>query len=141
MQPDQIGKAMEQSFSTLGRFFAEKGVTPLAPPLAIYSDWNGRLVTIDVGFPVTEADAAKASGEVKAGKTPAGPAVKTVHRGSYDKLKDTYAELDEAMKARGQHPSGRCWEIYFDEPGKTPEADLVTEIYMQLSEPAAKSAS
>ena len=135
MQPDEIRRTMEKSFALLGRFLQEQTVMPLAPPLAVYRDWDGRMVTIDVGFPVSETDASKAKGEIKAGRTPAGPAIKTVHRGSYAGLRTTYALLDEAMKAKGFRPAKVSWEIYFGEPGKTPDEDLITEIYMLLLEP------
>jgi effector-binding domain-containing protein len=141
MLPREIASAMERSFAILGRFMVEAGVVPLAPPLAIYRDWQGQKITIDLGFPVTEADAAKAKGEVLSGKTPAGPAIKTVHRGSYDKLKDTYAQLEKAMQAEGYRGGEISWEVYFGEPGKTPEQDLITEIYMQLAEPAVARAT
>jgi effector-binding domain-containing protein len=141
MQPHDIRAAMEKSFAILGRFLRRADAMPLAPPLAVYRDWNGRLVTVDVGFPVSEADAAKAKGTVKAGHTPAGPAIKTVHWGSYDKLKDTYDELAKAMNAQGYAAGDATWEVYFGEPGKTPDKDLITEIYMQLAEPEAARAA
>ncbi len=141
MLPREISAAMERSFAILGRFMVEGGVVPLAPPLAVYRDWQGHHITVDVGFPVTQADAAKARGGVHSGKTPAGPAVKTVHKGSYDKLKDTYVELKKAMEAKGYSGGNISWEVYFGEPGKTPEQDLITEVYMQLAEPDAARAT
>ena len=141
MLPREIGAVMERSFAILGSFMVEAGIVPLAPPLAIYRDWQGQKITIDVGFPVTPADAAKARGEVLSGKTPAGPAIKTVHRGSYDKLKDTYVQLEKAMQAEGYRGGDMSWEVYYGEPGKTPEQDLFTEIYMQLAEPDAVRAT
>jgi effector-binding domain-containing protein len=141
MLPREIGAVMERSFAILGRFMVEVGVVPLAPPLAVYRDWQGQKITIDVGFPVTPEDASKAKGEVLSGKTPAGPAIKTVHRGSYDKLKDTYVQLEKAMQAEGYRGRDMSWEVYYGEPGKTPEQDLVTEIYMQLAEAEAARAT
>lgn len=140
MQPKEVSAAMERSFALLGRFMQESGTVPLAAPLAIYRDWNGRLATVDVGFPVSQDDATKAMGEVKSGHTPGGAAIKTVHNGSYATLGETYAQLDNAMTAQGLRTEGLCWEVYFGEPGKTPEQDLVTEIYMQLAEAGTMAA-
>jgi DNA gyrase inhibitor GyrI len=139
MNGTEIARAVEAAFGTLGRFIADNQVTPLGPPLAVYSDWTGALVTVDLGFPVSEADAAKATGDVRAGKTPAGPAMKATHRGSYDKLKDTYALMEKAIEAEGGRMGDVSWEVYFNEPGKTPEADLLTEVYVRLADPAAKA--
>jgi effector-binding domain-containing protein len=118
----------------------QKAVVPLAPPLAVYRGWDGRSVTVDVGFPVGAADAAKATGEIRAGQTPNGAAIKAVHRGPYAGLKDTYALLDKAMKAEGFEAGEVSWEIYYGEPGKTPDEDLITEIYMQLKRSEAQAA-
>jgi effector-binding domain-containing protein len=139
MNGAEIARSMETAFGTLGRFIADKQVTPLGPPLAVNGDWTGALVTVDLGFPVSEADAAKAAGDVRAGKTPAGPAMKATHHGSYDKLKDTYALVEKAIEAEGGRMGDISWEIYFNEPGTTPEADLVTEVYVRLADPAARA--
>lgn len=128
-----IQKVMATSFQTLGKFLGSAQVVPLGPPLAIYHDWTDDQTAIDVAFPVSEADAAKAKGEVLAGRTPSGFALKAIHRGSYDKFADTYAAIQAEMQRAGVAPSTRMWEVYLGEPGVTPETDLVTEIYMQVS--------
>jgi len=139
MDPTQIGQVMTSAFEALGKFMGATQVTPLGPPLAVYRDWADGMMTIEVGFPVSDADAAKAGGEIHAGRTPGGHALKAIHRGSYDKLRDTYAAIDAEMKRAGMQRGTLMWEVYFGEPGKTPDADLVTEIYTQITaEDAAK---
>ena len=132
MDPKEIERVMTSAFQALGAFMAESHVTPLGPPLAVYSDWSEGDMKVDVGFPVSAADAAKAKGDVLAGSTPGGHAVKSVHRGPYDSLRDTYAAIEAEMTSAGLPQSGLAWEVYIGEPGVTPDADLVTEIYMQV---------
>lgn len=130
---------MGTAFATLGQFLGTSGVTALGPPMAVYRDWSGEKTAIDVCFPVSSADAQKASGEVLAGMTPGGHALKVVHLGSYDDFPATYAAIAAAMKAAGIPDSSRMWEVYLNEPGATPAAELITEIYLQVAaEDAAK---
>lgn len=139
MQPDEIRQVMDTAFATLGRFLAETHIVPLGPPLAVYSNWADGQMTTDVGFPVATGDAGKAAGPVLAGTTPSGHALKAVHKGAYDGLAATYRAIEARMQAAGMAPAGKSWEIYLNEPGAVPDAELLTEIYMQVSaEDAAK---
>jgi effector-binding domain-containing protein len=129
----EIGKEMTAAFATLGQFLAATQVRPLGPPLTVYHDWTDKQTMIDVGFPVAEADLAKANGTVLAGRTPEGDAIKTVHHGAYVKLADTYAALEDEMRKADITMGTRSWEVYLSDPETTPQDDLVTEIYMQVS--------
>ncbi|HUH76834.1 MAG TPA: GyrI-like domain-containing protein, partial [Devosia sp.] len=86
-----IPAVMDTAFATLGQFLQASGVTPVGPPLAVYHDWSGDKTAVDIGFPVTAADAQKASGNILAGMTPDGFALKVVHVGPYDDFAETYA--------------------------------------------------
>lgn len=141
LQDTAIAGEVGKAFGTLGRFMATAQVKAVAPPLAIYSDWNGRLVTVDVGFPVAESELAKATGEIHAGRTPAGPAMKAIHHGSFDAIKHTYGALQKAIEGKGGHVGDVSWEIYFNDPATTAPKDLVTEVYMRLADAPAASAA
>jgi effector-binding domain-containing protein len=134
MDPAAIGQAMAEMFAAMGKFIGERNPPVAGPPLAIYRDHAADGVTIDLGFPVAEAGAALQGGEVKAGSTPGGKALKVVHRGPYDQLRATYGELEAHMAMKGILMPSRSWEVYLNEPGAVPDADLLTEIYMPLSD-------
>ncbi|MCC6982296.1 MAG: GyrI-like domain-containing protein [Bauldia sp.] len=133
MTPAAIRNVMDESFRTLGGFFGQNGVAPSGPPIALYRDFTTDGVTIDVGFPVGESGLAKAHGEVKAGTTPSGKALKGIHRGPYDQLRGTYAALEGEMNKAGIPMPARMWEVYPSDPEKTSTADLVTEIYLPVA--------
>lgn len=135
----EIPAFMGTAFAALGQFLGTSGVAPLGPPMAVYHDWHDGSSAVDVGFPVSSSDAQKATGDVLAGMTPGGHAVKVVHVGPYDDFPATYAKLEAAMKQAGIAGGSRMWEVYVNEPGATPAAELITEIYVQVSaEDAAK---
>lgn len=129
----QMPAAMGTAFATLGQFFKTSGAAPLGPPLAVYHDWSGDKTAVDIGFPVTGADAQKASGSIRSGMTPGGFALKVVHIGPYNDFPATYEAIGAAMMAAGIPGSTRMWEVYLGQPGVTPDAELITEIYTQVS--------
>jgi effector-binding domain-containing protein len=131
MAPEAIGKAMAEAFDALGAFVGKNNVAVAGPPLAIYHDYSDAGVTMDVGFPVADAGV-KAAGEIKTGETPGGKALKAVHRGPYDNLRATYDTLGKEMQKSGIPMPAYSWEVYLNEPGTTPDADLVTEIFMPV---------
>ncbi len=135
MNPKDVAATMGEAFSAIGAFLGRSGVTPAGPPLAVYHDWDegaGRM-TVDVGVPVASRDTTKATGEVHAGQTPSGKALKAVHHGPYPKLGDTYGKLEAHLKKAGMAMPAAAWEVYVSDPDKTPEADLLTEIYMPIA--------
>jgi len=134
MNPQDVAATMGEAFGAIGAFIDKSGVIPAGPPLAFYHDWDegtGRM-TVDVGFPVAPRDTTKATGDVHAGQTPSGKALKTVHHGPYPKLSETYGKIEAHMKKIGLPVPSAAWEVYVSEPG-TPEDDLLTEIYMPVA--------
>ena len=130
MAPEEIGGVMAEAFGALGAFFGRVGVAPAGPPLAIYRDWNGAKMTVDVGFPVTAADAARAEGDVKSGLTPSGRAITTLHQGPYDGLRKSYEELENHLQEAGLPMPPLAWEVYLNDPETVEPAKLMTQIYL-----------
>ena len=134
MVPDEIAKVMGEAFHALGGIIGKNGITPAGPPISVYREWDGKTMTFDVGFPVSEGDLGKASGEVKAGETPSGRALKAIHHGPYAKLQDSYAAFEKHMADAGMPEPNLTWEIYVNDPDSVPEDQLVTELYAALAE-------
>jgi effector-binding domain-containing protein len=140
MRPSSIAAEVKQALISLDDFLAWAGVTPAEPPMIITSDRNERLVTLEVAYPVSAADAALAGGRVMAGTTPGGRAARAVHRGSYSRIGETYAALEAALKAEGARLTGLTWEVASGVPGSVPDDQLVTEIFVQLRPPPVRAA-
>jgi len=72
-------------------------------------------------------------------RLPAGRFARTVHVGPYERLGDTWARfMGEWLPASGQRVgSAPSSEIYLNDPRRTPSAELRTELYLPLEEPAA----
>lgn len=132
MEPQAISAAMGEAFHALGAFVGRAGIAPTGPPLAIYRRWQGGNLSFDVGFPVAAVDLKKATGDVKAGETPSGLAAKLVHIGAYDTLSKGYAELEQYLAKKGLPRPGVTWDVYVDDPERTPATTMRTELYMAL---------
>jgi len=133
MDPRKIADVMGEAFGAIGAFLGRTGIKPAGPPLALYRDWDGQTMQVDVGFPVDPADAARAEGEGRAGQIPEGKALKAVHHGSYARLQETYEAMEAHVKETGLRTREIAWEVYLNDPVSTPEDELVTEVYMPLA--------
>jgi effector-binding domain-containing protein len=133
MDPGKIAAVMGEAFGAIQSFLGHTGMKPADPPLALYRDWDGQTMQVDVGFPVSPADAARADGEVQAGQIPEGKALKAVHRGSYARLQETYEAMEAHVKETGLKTREIAWEVYMNDPVSAPEDELVTELYMPLA--------
>lgn len=134
MDLPEMTRTMSEAFTTISAFIRESGIPPAGPPLSVYRDWDestGRM-NGDIGFPVAAPDAAKARGDVFAGNTPSGKALKAVHVGPYSQLPGAYGAMTAYMKENGIPLSPVSWEIYANDPETTPPDKLVTEIYMKV---------
>lgn len=132
MRAEELSTAMAKAFNALEAFLGSADIGPTGSPMALYSDWDGRMVTLRVAVPVRLADAARAILPVFSGHTPAGPALMARHIGPYARLGETYAAIEKLMHSAGIGMGSLTWEVYHGEPGHTPEAELVTEIFMQI---------
>lgn len=132
MDPAEISQAMGACFGTVMAFLGARGIGPAGPALAVYYTYAPDSLSFRAGFQVTEADLARAEGEVKADVTPAGPALHFLHTGPYRTLRDGYAEMMQHVQAEGLSMAVPAWEVYVDDPNVTPEDRLRTEVYVKL---------
>lgn len=111
---EAIGKTIEESFCTLDAALGQAKVAPSGPPLARYTHFADGRVTVDLGFPVHAGGTAslRAAG-LNTGMTGGGLAMRGVHVGPYDTLRQTYDKILTAIRAAGRAPADEMWERYF----------------------------
>ncbi len=137
-----------QAFERLGAIAGPAGLffDPQAAMLAIYYDDpettpQDRLRS-DAAISVSEHTALPP--ELAEQRIVAGTYARTVHRGPYDTLGDTWARfMGEWLPASGRRVGpGVSYEIYRNNPTNTPKEQLVTELYVPvINEKVEKSAS
>ncbi len=87
----------------------------------------GAPMLCDFGVEVTRPF--ETSGEVFATETPAGEAAVAVHRGPYDRVRETHAAIWQWLAANGRESGGLSWEIYGD-PTPDPADTETTVAYL-----------
>jgi effector-binding domain-containing protein len=138
--PAAIAKALGAAYAKVGAFLSAVGLKQAAPPIAITRRWDPKagVYEFDAGIPVDQADAQAPAtlkgkpSEVKIGQTYAGTALKAEHHGAYKDMGKTYELIDAYKAAYALQDNGLSWEQYISDPGKTPEAQLLTDIYVPV---------
>jgi len=138
--PASIGAEMHRAFSVLDEFVERNRLQPNAPARAIYTAWGPEGVKMTVAIPVVAPAApVPASGAVRLGTLLATRTLRFTHRGPYRDLMATYGRITAYLRAEGliEDEAGwvrfmPMWEEYLNEPGTTPEPDLLTHIHLPL---------
>lgn len=121
-----ISTTVAEIFEKLGAALAQAKAAPSGPPMARYRRLQGGRVTINLGFPVrSDALARLRASGLETGLTSGGLAMRGVHVGSFDTLRQTYDALLAAISKAGRAPADEMWERYYGAPG---EADARTEV-------------
>jgi len=102
-------------------------------PLAITRGWDEKGYRFDAAIPVS-ALPAETSGNVLAGYSPSGRAVRLEHVGAYGGMLEAYDQLAAYMAANGLTEGPLSWEHYISDPGETPPDEVVTHIYFLIGD-------
>jgi effector-binding domain-containing protein len=131
--------AWDSAFETIVRAFksvydamAKLGAKPDGAPMTIYTATSDTGFQFQAAVPVARAPAPPPRSDIKIGKSPAGTALKFVHRGSYDEMDTTYEAISHHLEERNLEAQDLFVEQYVRDPVTTPEDDLVVEIYVPL---------
>lgn len=132
--PDEIGKALGAAYSQVGRFMKRHRLQPTGPPIAITTAWDASGYSFQAGMTIAAAPEKpiRPGSPVLIGETYGGSVLKAVHTGPYTGLHATYEQILAYMAAYGLEENGNSWEEYVSDPGDTPEAELVTNIYFPV---------
>lgn len=125
---DFYGRAYEAVGSELLRL----DVASQGPPMAIYHGAPTDTVDVFAGFPIGEP--VEPAAPVSVVTLPGGPAVATIHTGTYDSMVDTYGALTAWMSEHGLTPGTDMWEEYLVGPdGERDSAAWKTRIVWPLA--------
>jgi effector-binding domain-containing protein len=129
--PQDIAVAMAEAYAEISVFMDNAGIQMSGQPMAITRAWEEGSYQFDAAIPV-DVVPAELSGNVMAGKSPSGPAVRAVHHGGSDQMMPSYEKLAAYMSAHGLSEGKVSWEHYISDPGNTAPLDMITHIYIML---------
>lgn len=132
-EPEQVAQALASAYGEVIRFMAEQDIELAGQPMAITRSWDDENYYFEAALPVSHLPEAT-GGRVRAGLSPSGTAVRLVHIGPYDALRDSYDVLNAWMSAHRLEAGAVSWEHYISDPGDTPSDELVTHIYFEVGD-------
>lgn len=130
-EPRAIGVALGVAYGRLSGAMTVSGLRQAAPPRAIFRGEEDGTLRFDAAIPVDRPVETAPAG-LRTGRGHAGRAIKAVYRGAYTGLPDAHAQSLAYLSAAGYQPVGDRWEEYVSDPGKTPEAELITNLYYPI---------
>jgi len=128
-----VAASLAAAYGEISDLMAQQSIEMQSQPMAITRAWDAEDYEFDAAIPVPPGEVAL-SGRVRAGTSPAGRAVRLIHRGPYDRMPASYAKLAAYMAAHGLKEGRVSWEQYISDPGKTPPEEAVTHIYFLIDD-------
>jgi len=107
------------------------GGAPLAITISHSADGDW---VFDAAMPLAEkpAKAVVEADGVKVADTYAGRAIKLTHKGPYNTMNETYDRIHAFAKEKGLTEKTIAWEEYVGDPSETPDAELLTNVYIAV---------
>ena len=129
---DSAFETITNSLKTVNGAMAKLGLKANGAPMTIYTATDDTGFQFQAAVPVAQAPTMPAGSEIVVGKSPAGKALKFVHRGSYDAMDTTYEAITNYLDEKQLEAKDLFVEQYMKDPVTTPEDDLVIEVYVPL---------
>ena len=125
--PQEIGRIFEDLMAFLGK----NKIVVAGPPFSLYHNYDDEKTDMEVGFPVSHTH--KSEGRVKPCTLPGGKVVTATHIGPYDKVVDTYMEMQKWIGEKGYKPKKIMWECYLNGPNTVKDpSEYITEIFWPI---------
>lgn len=117
-----------QAFGEVEALLRASGAKASGQAFGRYQPLGDDRFEVEAGLPVEVA--VPGAGRVESASLPDGPAVTTVHVGSYDTIRAAYDALAAWVAGHGAAPSGTPWETYETPPeGDAPPRTTVVMPY------------
>lgn len=134
-----ITASLAAAYQEITAYMAEEGIEVAAQPMAITRIGEQGRYEVEAAIPVklpelTPAAQPAPASRVRVGHSPAGRAVRVVHRGRYEHMGPTYEKLAAWIAAHALEQGQVSWEQYISNPGETPEEELITHIYFRIGD-------
>ena len=127
-----VARSMAAAYAEISAFMNRAGIGVAGPPMAITRAWEEGVYQFDAAIPVVTFPA-ELTGNIQAGQSPAGPAVRAIHHGPYDQMMPTYEKLAAYMSAHGLSQGTVSWEHYISDPANLERQDMITHVYIMLA--------
>jgi effector-binding domain-containing protein len=129
---DTAYDTLVDAFKSLNAYLEKEGLKPAGPAMTIYTQADDTGFQFQAAVPVAEAPKNPPQGDMAVGQSPAGRALKFVHRGSYDSMDNTYEAITNHLDAKRLEAQDVFVEEYETDLVKTPEDKLIVHVYVPI---------
>jgi effector-binding domain-containing protein len=127
---DSAFETLVDAFKSVYGYLEKEGIKPAGLPLTIYTQADDVGFEYEAAVPITQEPKVAPQGDIEIGQAPSGKALKFVHRGSYDAMDTTYEAITNYLDEKQLEAKDIFVEEYVTDPVKTPEEQLVVNIYV-----------
>lgn len=129
----ELPSFFDSAFELLADALGQQAVQVSGAAFAMYHGAPTEVARLEVGFPLDTP--VEPVGDVEASHLPAGKVARTVHRGAFDDLGESWGRLGGWIGDNGLVPSESMWEVYLTEPSPDMDpSDLRTELNWPVSD-------
>ena len=129
---DSAFETIQDGLKTVYAFLDKQGIKPAGAPMTIYTATDDSGFQFKAAVPIEAAPANPPQGDIAFGRSPAGRALKFIHRGSYDAMDSTYEAITNYLDEKSIDAQDVFIVQDVTDPLKTPEDKLVVEVYVPV---------
>jgi effector-binding domain-containing protein len=126
-----IGAQMGAAYGEIMALMQTQGIAQTGQPVSLTNSFSGSTWNYDAGIPVDRNDV-ELGGNVKAGSSPSGKALRFVHTGAYDNLAGFAPKVDAWLAIHDYTRRARDMDQYVSDPGDTPVDQLITHVIIPV---------
>jgi effector-binding domain-containing protein len=130
---DTALETLTEAFKTVKQYLDKAGLKAAGPPMTIYTAMDDVSFNFQAAIPVVAPPAKAPTGEILAGTTPAGKALKFVHRGSFEGMTQTYDVISHHVEEKQISTQELLIEEYVTGLLTAPADKLVVNIFVPLN--------
>jgi effector-binding domain-containing protein len=129
---DTAYETLQSAFKIVNGYLDKAGIKPTGPSMTIYTQADDTGFSFQAAVPVAEAPKEALPQGISVGQSPAGKALKFVHRGTYDSMDNTYEAITNHLDEKKLEAQDLFVEEYETDLVTTPEDKLVVTVFVPI---------
>jgi effector-binding domain-containing protein len=129
---DNAFETITKSLKTVKAYIDKEGLKSDGEPMTLFTSTDDAGFQFEAAIPVAVPPKTPPRGDIAVGTSPAGRALKFVHRGSYDGLDNTYEAVTNYLDERRLEAKDMFIEQYLTDPLTTNQDHLIVNVYVMI---------
>jgi effector-binding domain-containing protein len=130
---DTAYETLIEAFKTLQGYVDKSGIKPAGSAMTIYTAMDDTSFNFQAAIPLAAPPTNAPQGNVGSGASPAGKALKFVHRGTFEAMAQTYDAISHYVEEKQISAKELLIEEYVTDIVSTPADKLVINIFVPLN--------